>query len=618
MPAGHLIPDNLVEEIKARNDIVSVVEQHVHLDKRSGQNYFGLCPFHSENTPSFSVSPTKQIYYCFGCNKGGDVIGFVKDIEKVGYLDALRLLADRAGIRLPEPEDDEYRKRSELNRSLYAVSTEAARYFYRAFLDEGGRRAREYLERRGIQPATARKFGLGFAPDEWEGLHRHLLAKGYGDDLLAKSGLFTKRASGSMTDLFRNRLMFPILDVMGRIVAFGGRVLDDGMPKYINSPETSIYTKGRQLFALNLAKSSREKKLIVVEGYMDAISMHQAGVDNAVASLGTAMTDAQATTLRKYAEEIVIAYDSDAAGQAAAIRGLDILSAKGCRVTVLQVPEGKDPDEFIRRNGPETFRALIDKALPLMDFRLLVAERKTTKDGQLDILSFQDEACRILAAEPNAIVRELYADKVAVRCGISPDSVMQETERRRSGKKAETRHASTEVHPAARADAFAEEEGDAPGTTSNGAQATKEEFLLTCLIGTVPGLLAALPEPPLPEDFTEGAMRSFAVAVSDGVRAGRCGVSDMLLLSEGLTLLGHPVTALVAKACMTLGDASDLDNAVLMARQHLVRTRRFRLRARREEIAARIAREPAPPDLSELKKELLTLTRRLSEMKNPE
>ncbi len=616
MTPGRLIPDTLVEEIKARNDIVSVVEQHVHLDKRSGQNYFGLCPFHSENTPSFSVSPTKQIYYCFGCNKGGDVIGFVKDIEKVGYLDALRLLADRAGIRLPEPEDDEYRRRSELNKSLYAVSTEAARYFYRSFLDEGGRRTREYLERRGIQPATARKFGLGYAPDEWEGLHHHLRAKGYDDELLGKSGLFTKRTSGSMTDLFRGRLMFPILDVMGRIVAFGGRVLDDGMPKYINSPETSIYTKGRQLFALNLAKSSREKKLIVVEGYMDAISMHQAGVDNAVASLGTAMTDAQATTLRKYAEEIVIAYDSDAAGQAAAIRGLDILSAKGCRVTVLQVPEGKDPDEFIRRNGPETFRALIDKALPLMDFRLLVAERKTTKDGQLDILSYQDEACRILAAEPNAIVRELYADKVAERCGISPDSVMQETERRRSGKKPD-RPAASEARNPPGADAFAEEE-DAPDASVTGAQATKEEFLLTCMVGTVPGLLAAMPDPPVPEDFTEGAMRSFASAVTDAVRAGRCGVSEMLTLSEGLTLLGHPVTALAAKACMTLGETSDFDNAVLMARQHLVRARRTRLRARREEIAARIAREPAPPDLPDLKNELLTLTRRLSEMKNPE
>jgi DNA primase len=616
MQPGRLIPENLVEEIKARNDIVSVVEQHVHLDKRSGQNYFGLCPFHSENTPSFSVSPTKQIYYCFGCNKGGDVIGFVKDIEKVGYLDALRLLADRAGIRLPEPEDDEYRRRSELNRALYAVTTEAARYFYLALQGPSGERSREYLKRRGILSSTARKFGLGYAPDEWEGLLRHLRAKGYDDELLGKSGLFTKRGSGGMTDLFRGRLMFPILDVMGRIVAFGGRVLDEGMPKYINSPETSIYTKGRQLFALNLAKASREKKLIVVEGYMDAISMHQAGVDNTVASLGTAMTDAQATTLRKFAEEIVIAYDSDAAGQNAAIRGLDILSAKGCRVSVLQVPEGKDPDEFIRKNGSEVFRALIDKALPLMDFRLLVAGRHATKDGTLDILAYQDEACRILSAEPNAIVRELYADKVAERCGISADSVMQEIERRRTGRKAEKTTA-VDARPQARADAFAEDEGEGPETAGTGVQATKEEFLLACMVGTVPGLLAAMQDPPAPEDFTEGPMRLFALSAIDAVHAGRCGVSELLTLSEGRMLLGHPVTALVAKACMTLGDATDLENAVLTAQQYLLRARRTRLRARREEIAARIDREPPPPDLQDLKSELLNLTRRLSEMKNP-
>ncbi len=616
MTQGHLIPESLVEEIKARNDIVAVVEQHVHLEKKSGQNFFGLCPFHSENTSSFSVSPSKQIYYCFGCNKGGDVIGFVKDIEKVGYLDALRILADRAGIKLPEPEDDEYRRRSELNKSLHAVSVEAARYFYHGLQGDAGGRARDYLQKREIQPSTARRFGLGYAPDEWEGLLKHLRSKGYEDEFLSRSGLFTKRGTGGLIDLFRGRLMFPILDVMGRIVAFGGRVLDDSNPKYINSPETSIYTKGRHLFALNIAKMSRQKRLIIVEGYMDAISMHQAGVDNAVASLGTAMTDAQATTLRKFAEDIVIAYDSDAAGQAAALRGLDILSAKGCRVSVLQVPEGKDPDEFIRRNGAELFRALIEKALPLMDFRLLVTERKNTRDGNLDILSYQDDACQVLAAEPNAIVRELYAAKVADIVRISPDSVMQEVDRRRSGRASDRQPtlASRTVTP--RQDAFEPDEDSSEGTNIS-AQASKEEFLLVCMIGTVPGLLAVMKAPPVVDDFTEGVMRGFAATVIERALQRRCSVSDLVSLSEGLTLLGHPMPSLVAKACMSLGDPTDLENAAQTAEQHLLRTRRLRLRARREEIASRIISDPAPPDLPELKKELLSITRRLSEMKDP-
>ena len=285
--ARTMIPEQIVEEIRARNEIVSVVEQYVRLEKRSGANFFGLCPFHREDTPSFSVSPGKQIFYCFGCHKGGNVVNFIMEIEKCSYPESLRLLAERAGIEIPAADDEQERQRSELLASLYAIMLEAARYYYKVLQGPDGADARAYLTKRGILESTRRKFGLGCASGEWDGLYRHMQSKGFANaDLLLKSGLFRKGRNDGFYDLFRGRLMFPIFDVLGRVVAFGGRVLDDSQPKYINSPETPLYTKGRHLYALNIAKSSRDKHLVIVEGYMDALSMHQAGIDCAVAALG--------------------------------------------------------------------------------------------------------------------------------------------------------------------------------------------------------------------------------------------------------------------------------------------------------------------------------------------
>ena len=339
----------MIEDVKAQNELVSVVEQYVRLDKRSSSNLFGLCPFHAEKTPSFSVSPTKQIYYCFGCHKGGDVIHFVMDIEKMNYPDAIRYLAERAGIQIPEPDDIEWQARQERRKRLQTICLEAARQFYRNLISPHGERIRVYLQNRGLHTSTSTRFGLGFALDEWDGLLNHLKGLGYTDEEeLLQSGLFKRGKNDRLYDLFRNRLMFPIFDAMGRIIAFGGRVIDDGMPKYINSPETPIYSKGRHLYALNLAKSSKQNHLLIVEGYMDAIALHQSGIRQTVASLGTALTENQAQLLRKYTEQVIIAYDADAAGQAATLRSLDILAKKGLNVSVLQVPDGQDPDSFFR------------------------------------------------------------------------------------------------------------------------------------------------------------------------------------------------------------------------------------------------------------------------------
>ncbi len=609
---GRLFPDTLVDEIKNRNDIVSVVEQYVRLEKKSTQNLFGLCPFHSEKTPSFSVSPGKQIFYCFGCNKGGDVVRFIQEIEKVEYPDALRLLAERAGIQVPEPEDEAYRQRSARNRTILAALVESARYFYTALNGPEGEAARRYLERRGFQPGTVRKFGLGFAPNDRRGLRGHLAAKGYDDRLLAETGLFRIReGTQEPSDLFRNRLMFPILDVMGRVVAFGGRVLDDSQPKYINSPESPVYVKGRHLYALQIAKKTKEPHLVVVEGYLDAIAMHQAGIDCAVASLGTALTESQALLLRRYSEDIVIGYDADAAGQRAALRGLDILSGKGCRVRVLVIPDGKDPDGYIRNHGPERFRALLQDAMPLLDFRLYTAERASTRNGIPDILAYQDAACDILAREENAVLRELYASKIADRCGVSPERVLQETERRI----VLSREGASAAAPTVR------ERPPAPGPAGKEPEdaddaAGKEEFLLLCLLAHSPDLLERMSSPPVPEDFSRGVMRSLAEEALPRIADRRLDIADLVRLGEGRKIRGRPVADLVARGSMQFHEDAPAGELLETAERLLRKTRTLSLRSNRDALLSRLAGTPdSGEDARRLRDELRTVNQKIAALR---
>ncbi len=334
-----MIPETVIEEVKARNELVAVVEQYVRLDRKSGSNFFGLCPFHKEDTPSFSVSPVKQIYYCFGCHKGGDVIHFIMDIEKCSYPQAIRLLAEKASVQIPEPDDETWRLRNELNKNLQAICLEAARHFYRNLTEDAGRVAQAYIRKRALSPSICKKFGLGYATENWDDLLQHLARLGYQDEtLLLQSGLFRPKKSGGLYDLFRHRLMFPILDAMGRIIAFGGRVLDDSQPKYINSPETPIYTKGRHLYALNLAKSSKQHQLVIVEGYMDAIALHQAGVGNVVSTSGTSLTSGQIRVMKRYGNDLLMIFDADTAGVQAAVRGIGTALQGGMGVRILMLP----------------------------------------------------------------------------------------------------------------------------------------------------------------------------------------------------------------------------------------------------------------------------------------
>lgn len=438
-----LYPEEIIEEVRLRNDIVEVVSAYVRLE-RKGRSYWGLCPFHSEKTPSFSVEPNKQFYYCFGCHRGGSVIQFIMNIENLGFVEALKFLADRAGIALPESEDPQERAKAEQRKKILEINRQAARFYFRTLAGKRGLEAQNYLKKRGLQANTIKKFGLGYAPAEWDELSRELLGSRFPEDLLIKSGLSIRAKSGELVDRFRDRIMFPIFDIRGNIIGFGGRVLDGSTPKYMNSPDTPVYNKSRELYGLNYARMSSSKKLLIVEGYMDVISLHQAGIDFAVASLGTALTKMQAWILKKYAEEVIIAYDSDSAGQAATMRGLEILEETGCNVRVLILPEGKDPDEYVRNHGPEKFKNLIDRAISLLDYKIRVQRNMHNLDTLEDKLKLLNGIADTLAEHDNPIERELYARNYAKEYGISFEALQEEINKR-VNRKNRSRNYSTSV-----------------------------------------------------------------------------------------------------------------------------------------------------------------------------
>jgi DNA primase, catalytic core len=421
--------EELIEEIRINNDIVDVVSEYVKLEKK-GKNYFGLCPFHREKTPSFSVEPSKQIFYCFSCSKGGNVFQFISLAEKLDFIEAVRFLADRAKIQLPEGDDEEQIEKTRQKQEVMKVNLLTARYFYDTLNSAKGEGAREYLKKRGISEHTVRRFGLGYSTGEWDGLLKFLEKKGFSEQIVLKSGLAISGKNGKVFDRFRERIMFPIFDVRGNVIAFGGRVMDSTMPKYMNSPETPVYSKGKQLYALNFAKNSGEKRLIIVEGYMDVISLHQSGIINAVASLGTALTDSQGRVLKKYAEEIVISYDSDTAGLAATMRGLDLLNDIGCNVKVMTVPDGKDPDEFVKRNSAEDFKKLANSALTLIEYKIKMLRNEIDMSTTEGKILFLNKVADLISKLGSEVEREMYTKKIATENDISEESMYAEVFRR--------------------------------------------------------------------------------------------------------------------------------------------------------------------------------------------
>ena len=411
-------PDELIEEVRTKNDIVNVISGYVRIQKK-GSSYFGLCPFHNEKSPSFSVSPGKQMYYCFGCGAGGNVITFVMEYENATFQEAVKMLADRAGINLPEMEYSEEAKRKESRRAkLLEIQKEAAKYYYYMLRSPRGKTGYQYLAGRQLSEETMKKFGLGYADGAGSDLTAYLRSKGYSDEQINESGLIGFDEKRGMHDKFWNRVMFPIQDSNHRVIGFGGRVMGDAKPKYLNSPETMIFDKSRNLYGLNFARTSRKGNFILCEGYMDVIAMHQAGFTQAVASLGTAFTTGQASLLKRYTEEVLLAYDSDGAGVNAALRAIGILRESGLRGKVIDMQPYKDPDEFVKNMGADAFQERIDQAQNSFFFELKILERDFRMDDPESKTAFHREIAKKLCGFEEEVERENYIESVAQKYNI--------------------------------------------------------------------------------------------------------------------------------------------------------------------------------------------------------
>lgn len=415
--------DELIDDIKNSNDIVDIISQYVIL-KRSGRNFFGVCPFHKEKTPSFSVSPDKQIFHCFGCGAGGNVIHFISKIENVNFRESLEMLAERAGITLPAIDSSVDSKRQALKEKVYEINKEAAIFYHENLYKKEAKLAQEYVKSRKLDNKALKAFTIGYASGNSD-LYKYLKQKGFTDEEIIASDLVNK-SGNSFVDRFKNRLIFPIQDVRNRYIAFGGRVLDKSLPKYINSPENIVYSKARNLYGLNVAKNAKSDKLIIVEGYMDVVSLHQRGIENVVASCGTALTEAQGRLLRKYAEKIIISYDSDSAGQAATLRGLEILSNLGCDIRILQMEGAKDPDEYVIKYGNGKFGILVEQAISLVEYKVKTLKKDLNLENVNDKIKFLNEIAKLLSSVDNRMEQEVYIDKISKEYGISKEAIYAE------------------------------------------------------------------------------------------------------------------------------------------------------------------------------------------------
>ena len=416
--------EELIEEIKNSNDIVDVISQYVNL-KRSGRNFFGLCPFHKERSPSFSVSPDKQIFHCFGCGAGGNVIHFISKIENADFKEAIGILANRAGIELPTLNNYEDNKTALLKSKVYEINQIAAEFYHQNLYKPTSKIGQEYIKKRKLDNRTLKSFLIGYSGN-FDELYRILKQKGFTEEEILASSLVNKTDDGKYIDRFRKRVMFPIQDTRNKVIAFGGRVTDDSKPKYINSPENIVYSKGRHLFGLNVAKRGELKNIIIVEGYMDAISLYQRGITNVVASLGTALTEAQGRLLRRYSERVTIGYDSDGAGQSATLRGLEILQNIGCDVRILQISGAKDPDEYVIKYGPERFLKCVEQAISLVEFKVKMLKQSLNLDNINDKIKFLNQVAKILSNVTNSIERELYVEKIANEYNVSKEAIYGE------------------------------------------------------------------------------------------------------------------------------------------------------------------------------------------------
>ena len=510
-------PDSFLQELKLRSDITEIASSYVNL-KRHGRNMVGLCPFHGEKTPSFNIYTESGSFYCFGCGAGGDVITFIMKIENLDYVEAVKFLAQRAGMEMPENTYDD--SLSKLRMRIYEANREAARFFHATLLSQRGQSGLNYLRGRALSDRTIRHFGLGFADDDWNSLCNHLKSKGFSEYEIYSANLAFKRKNGNgIYDRFVNRVMFPIIDLRGNVIAFGGRIMTDEKPKYLNTSDTPVFKKSENLFSLNNAKSSGTRTLILCEGYMDVIALNQAGFTNAVATLGTALTNEQAVLMKRYADEVIICYDADGAGQKATARAIDILRNAGLPIKILTVPSGKDPDEFIRskgENGPAAFKLLIEKCGNDIEYRLMKLKENynlNTTDGKV---AFLNEAVKIVATIESPIERDVFASKLCAELEIDKNAFLEQISKvkrrdRRENIKKETRQIQAELNGPR--DKINREHYKKPRSSS------AEEALLVYLINN-PDYANSISERVTPDKFSNSLIKRYYEYVLSKIKSG--------------------------------------------------------------------------------------------------
>ncbi len=589
--------EEIIEEVRQNNDIVDIISQYVHLT-RKGRNYFGLCPFHNEKSPSFSVSPDRQIFHCFGCGVGGNVYTFLMKIEGITFVEALEQLAERANIQLPKTENSIDSFKEELKSKVYKVNEFTAEFYHQNLYKPTAKTAQEYVKKRKLNQETLQAYKIGFS-GKFDELYRALKAQGFEEKEILESGLVNKNDNGTYIDRYRNRLMFPICDARGKVIAFGGRVLDDSKPKYINSPENIVYSKGRHLFGLNVAKKESNKRILIVEGYMDVISLHQRGIRNVVAALGTALTEQQGWLLRKTTEQVILGFDADGAGQTAIARSMEILQNMGCDMRVLQIEGAKDPDEYILKYGEGRFKLAMDNAISLVEFKVKNLKKELNIENTGDKIKFLKEISKILAKVDNIMEREIYIEKISKGYNISQEAIYAEVNKLiYSGTKEDKKLELKEVNKAK----VQEKETE----IINQDLKKRENTIIALLLDADKQTYLKIKEKIKPEDFKDETNRKIAEVLYQELEKDECNINS--LISEFDENTQSHITMVMA----TDYEIEKVDKAI---DDILSKYEREKLNARKQEILKELDKVQDEEKKIELGKELSNIIITLAKIK---
>ena len=597
--------DEIIEEVRQNNDIVDIISQYVHLT-RKGRNYFGLCPFHSEKSPSFSVSPDRQIFHCFGCGVGGNVYTFLMKIEGITFKEALEQLAERANIQLPKLENNADTAREELKAKVYKVNEFTAEFYHQNLYKPTAKIGQEYVKKRKMNKETLEAYRIGFS-GKFDELYKALKAQGFGEKEILESGLVNKNDNGTYIDRYRNRLMFPICDVRGKVIAFGGRILDDSkikdpkfpQPKYINSPENVVYSKGRHLFGLNVAKKDSAKKLLIVEGYMDVISLHQRGVTNVVGALGTALTEQQGWLLRKSTEQVILGFDADGAGQTAIARSMEILQKMGCDMRVLQIEGAKDPDEYIVKFGEGRFRLAMDNAISLVEFKVKNLKKDLNLENTGDKIKFLNEIAKILSKVENTMEREIYIEKIAKGYNISKEAIYAEVNKLiYNNTKEDKVLQSREIKPV--------RENIKNTTEIDEDLKRRENTIIAILLDSNANMFAKIKEQIKPEEFKDSVNRKIAEQLYKELEKEDCNINRLIDSFDEETQ--NHIT-------MVMATDYEIDNLEKAVDDILQKYEKEKLDNRKQEILKQLEIEEDVAKKKELSKELSNIIITLAKIK---